>query len=307
MNYEHSEIFSRLKATKEEASNLTTYQWLATLDFFLESSIDPIITAMPVLADNYFSVVVAHQFMRPSVKYSRNEKSVLPAMLFNSLTTRHSVKRGHQRSMLLNRGVLSLLPGLFLHTVNRFMELHNPQLRIANRTEELAAWSRETDTRFLYQSAQQCRFWDTRAREFKALLLQKYTRMALNNARHAYMAVNHRVPLDDIVQTYLLYTNKAIDRCDSRRGVLTTFIQTWLYSAKTEIIRTSQADNSVEHVEIESLGDTSTSAEDGADTHLCSLAKQADPEGILRFKLRIPEYYTPTQLRYLRSLKKEKQ
>lgn len=306
MQYQHSETFATLKTIKEQIKvNLTSYQWLATLDHFIESALDPIVTAYPDYLDNYFSKVVAWQTNKPSVKFSRNDKGTLPALLFNSLTTEDAVKRGFQKDMMFNRGVLFGAINSYLATTSGYMLLHDPRMKLKKaRRRLLIQRAQERTSEHLYEGTQECQYWATKAFSFKEMIVQKYVRLALMSAKRTYEQVQYRQKLDDIVQTYLVYLSKAIDRCDSRQGVLTTFIQTWFYSARSEIQRSvleeEQNSSYEELIENGVFADaTQPDCKYEALQHLASVAKQVDPEGALRYALGIPELFTSAQRKLL--------
>lgn len=306
MNYQHSETFASLKVIDEKVKeNLTSYQWLVTLDYFLESALDPIVSAHPDYLDNYFAKVVAWQSSRPSVKFSRNDKGMLPALLFNSLTSENHAKRQFQKDMMFNRGVLFGAINSYLEATKVFMDLHNPKLKIKKSKRLLLIHLAKSRTsEHLYSGTLQCAYWAAKAYQFKGLIVQKYIRLALMSAKRTYEQVGYKHKLDDIVQTYLVYLSKAIDRCDSRQGVLTTFIQTWFYSARSEIQKcVSDDSNSSSYEELVENGVfadvTLPDCKYEALQHLAAVAKNIDAEGSHRFALGVPEFFTSSQRKIL--------
>ncbi|MGE8453806.1 MAG: hypothetical protein ACN6OP_24995, partial [Pseudomonadales bacterium] len=105
------------------------------------------------------------------------------------------------------------------------------------------------------------------------------------------------VPLDDVAQIHLLVTSKAIDRCDSRMGVLTTFITRWLKSARAQVADEAKghADESLDAM-AETLGDSMALGAVMPDTtteaiqEIAYKALQADPDGVVRTAMGIPQY-----------------
>lgn len=305
MSYQHSETFASLKTLKETITeNLTSYQWLSTLDFFIESAIDPIATAYPDFLDNYFAKVVAWQTTKPSVKFSRNAKATLPALLFNSLTTEGAKKREFQKAMMFNRGVLFGVINSYLRTVNSFMALHDPATKIPVNKRLLLIRDAESKTSpHLYSATLQVQFWSEKAYAFKELIVQKYVRLALMSAKRTYTLVDHKHNLNDIIQIYLVFLSKAIDRCDSRQGVLTTFIQTWFYSARAEVQKAVAEDQHSSYEELMENGQFADATQPDCKyeslQHVSAVAKELDPEGVLRFATGIPEFLTSHQLKIL--------
>jgi hypothetical protein len=156
----------------------------------------------------------------------------------------------------------------------------------------------------LYSAVRQVDFWASKAHWFKSLIVQKYTRLALMNAKRAYTDVQYRVSLDDVVQTYLMFLSKAIDRCDCRQGVLTTFIQTWFHSSKAEIVRSAESNQHTSYEEL--MGSALLHSSSDPDSSFESLqelsykAKLVDPGGVVRYSLGIPEFFSSSQLKKLR-------
>ncbi len=312
--YEHSDTFASLKSIREEVKeNLTTPQWLSTLDYFLDSALDPVITICPNLVDNFYAKVVVWQAHKPSIKFSMTDKFALPVKLFNAITSDDcKTKREHHRSMLLNRGLLFGLLAVFSQTVNRLDKLHGHQLRMG-RTRRLHLMEVEYDRLgireefrpHVYAALTQVEFYAKKAYWFKELIMQKYVRMALMSAKKAYTDAKCVPKLNDVVQVYLVFLSRAIDRCDSRQGVLTTFIQTWFYSAKAEVARmvnSSSSNLSYEELIENGVPIASTDPDLGFENlqHLAFTAKPVDPNGVVRFSLRIPEFVTRAELNKLR-------
>lgn len=305
MSYEHSEVFASLKVIKEEVKvNLTTAQWLQTLDFFIESALDPIVTAWPAFLDSFFAKVVAWQITRPSIKFSRIDKADLAVHFFNAVTTENKTKRLHQKKMLLNRGVLLGCVRLFLQTVNEYKQVASCSTELSREQRDAYLFQFHESTGcslHLYSAIRQSEFYEEKATHFKSLIVQKYIRLALTNAQRAYKMVEFRERLDDIIQIYLGYMSRAIDRCDSRQGVLTTFIQSWFHSARCEVIRrvgetmhSSYDELSEGHNPNAGRTDPDSTAE--TMQHVSYIAKRCDPHGVVRHTLGIPEFFTPKDI-----------
>jgi hypothetical protein len=161
----------------------------------------------------------------------------------------------------------------------------------------------------LYNCILQVKYWYEKAQKWKEMITEKYYRLALNSAQATYKDYNHYIKLDDIVQIYLMVTSRAIDRCDARQGVLTTFIQNWFKSGRSEVaeLAKTQNDQSYESL-VEELGDSvsdvigyceqDTSSE--LIEHVAHITKPLDPLGILRASMGIPETVSPEHREILR-------
>lgn len=319
-SYEHSKAFDSMKGITESITgNLTSLQYLQTLDLFLWKAIEPIHAECPSLFNNYLAKIMAQQSLRSSTKFTSltaSERVKLPVHLFNVVTC-PEIKKAHEhaRSMFINRGLLFGFVSLFLNKLRYYEKLHSPFVQIDSvvRNSRMHSIEHSMGLRLggsLYSAIQQVRYWYDKAREFKEMIVQKYTRMALMQAQNTYKDFNHYVPLDDVVQIYLMVTSRAIDRCDARQGVLTTFIQNWFKSARSEVsnMARGQKDQSVESL-TDTHGDAvsdllgfvmpDTSGE--LEEHIAYVAKQSDKHGYIRAVLGIPEHVTRSQKELLRS------
>ena len=314
-NYEHSEAFSRLKDITEKIStNLTSLQYLQTLDMFLWNALAPIHAECPSLFNNYMAKVVAHQALKASTKFTSDDRTKLPVHLFNLITCTDTKKaHEHAKLMHLNRGLLFGFILLFLRRLAHYEKLHSPFIKMEPviRNTQISQIERSIGLRphgALYSAIQQVRFWYDKAHAWKEMITEKYTRMALNNARATYKDFNHFIPLDDVVQIYLMVVSRAIDRCDARQGVLTSFIQNWFKSGRSEVanLAKSQGDQSYEQMN-EELGDSISDVlgfcmpdtETESVEHIAYVSKTIDKHGYLRAHLGIPEFVSSEQRQIL--------
>jgi hypothetical protein len=313
-SYEHSAAFSKLKDITETISkNLTSLEYLQTLDMFLWQALEPIHAECPTLFNNYLSKVVAHQSLKSSTKFTSDDRTKLPVHLFNMITVKDP-RKAHEfaKAMHINRGLLFGFLVLFLRRMERYERLHTePGLDAVVRNSEIYQIEKSVGLRpfgHLYSAIQQVRFWYERARAFKEMIIQKYTRLALMQARSTYKDFNHYTSLDDVVQIYLVVVSRAVDRCDARQGVLTSFIQNWFKSGRSEVANLSkgQADQSYEAL-VEELGDSASDLlgfampdTDGElQEHVAFTAKNADVHGYVRASMHIPEFVTRSQRQVL--------
>ena len=306
--YAHSVVFNQLKRTVESIQgNLTSGDYLNTLDFFLWKALAPIAAECPSFFYNYIAKCVAHQALHPNSKYtSEPSKDVLPLQLFNALSTeQHDPAAAFEfsRKLYLNRGLLFGLLAKFLKETNEYRAMQSAFWTTSSpavlRTKLAEAEARigAINPSKLYPAITQVLYWDEKARRWKGMIVQKYTRLALNSAQATYVDFNHEVPLDDVAQIHLLVTSKAIDRCDSRMGVLTTFITRWLKSARAQVADEAKghADDSLDEM-AETLGDSMSLGAVMPDTtteaiqEIAYKALQADPEGVVRTAMGIPQY-----------------
>jgi hypothetical protein len=310
-SYQHSRVFESMKNTKEAIQdNLTSLQYLQTLDFFLWESLKPIAAECPSFFYNYLVKVVARQSLKASVKLTSSDRQKLPIVLFNTLCNPIPSKAFEQsRQLYLNRGVLFGFTSLFLRKLKFYMELHQSvhEFESVSRNTLIYRIEQQMGLRNkgnLYPALLQVMHWDTKARWWKEMIIEKYTRMAVLQAQNTYKDFNHFVPLDDVVQVYMVVVSRAIDRCDARQGVLTTFIQNWFKSARGEIghMAESQQDISYESLTEDHgdaihdiIGVTLPDLTEELRTHIAYIASTIDRIGLVRTALGIPQFVTRAQ------------
>jgi hypothetical protein len=312
-NYEHSKAFESLKTVKESIqTNYTSLQYLQTLNHFLWRALTPIASECPTLFKGYLCKIVARQSLKASAKFTSNDRHKLPIQLFNALRSNDTKLVEQAKEMHVNRGLLFGFISFFLNRMAEYKKLHErAALGVVTRSK---CWSVERsvglrDGGELYQAIKDVEYWDAYARKWKDQIVEKYTRMALLQAQATYKDYHHVVKLDDIVQIYLMVVSRAIDRCDSRHGVITTFMQSWFKSAKSEVAKLAEGhqDSSYEGL-IEEHGDAvhdllGTVMPDQSSEmwqHVAYVAQQVDPVGLIRTALHIPQYVSLKHQRLLR-------
>jgi hypothetical protein len=313
--YSHSRVFDSMKQVKEGiSSNYTSLQYLQTLDYFLWEAVKPIALECPDLFYNYLAKITARQTLKTSSKFTSEDRTKLTIQLFNTLTAKDPIKAFEQARLLyINRGLMFGFISLFLNKLEYYAELqqgtHTSVIRntLIHRIEQSLGLR---PNGMLYQAVLQTKYWDKKARWWKELIIEKYTRMTVLQAQRTYTDFNHFVPLDDVVQTYMMIVSRAIDRCDARQGVLTTFIQNWFKSARGKIahMAANQQDSSYESLTEdhgdaihEIIGVAMPDLTEELREHMAYIAYLVDPEGLVRTSLGIPQYVTRQQRAILES------
>lgn len=311
--YQHSLAFESVKNTKEGISdNLTSLHYLQTLDKLLWDALDPIQRCCPSVFYNYLAKVVAHQTLKTSTKFtslSAEERPQLPLHLFHALATRDL---DYVRKMHVNRGLLFGFLSWFKAKTKDYENLYRPcDIDPETRAAKLAQVEKELGVapgQSLYGTIRQSAYWDVKARWFKSLIMEKYHRSALNQAQRTYKDYNHAVPLDDVIQIYLVVLSRAIDRCDPRLGVLTTFITNWFKSARSEVADLARGTQDVSlDAMTEEYGDAISDVfgyvefDTSVETveHISWVARTMDRQGYIRASLGIPEWLSPAHRKIL--------
>ncbi|QDH83442.1 DNA-directed RNA polymerase subunit alpha [Achromobacter phage Motura] len=317
--YQHSETFRALKSTKEEIEgNLTSAQYLQTLDYFLWSALNPIAAECPDFFYSMIAKFVSLQTTKPNTKFTSGDKKQLPLILFNALINKNAEKRFESiKKMYWNRGLLFGLILTFQKLTNEYQALHSVFNDVdlttrVNRMRQIEKSVGAKNPAYLYATIQQVAYWDSKARWFKSLIVQKFTRMAMLQAQQTYKDFDHKVPLDDVSHVYMMVVNKAIDRCNSNMGVITTFVQNWLPTARAIVqqMASKSTDESWDEL-AETLGDSlelgATMPNTDSETlqQISYLARLADPQGLVRTHLQIPQWVAAKYRARLLNLAKE--
>jgi hypothetical protein len=320
-NYRHSETFAILKATKERIkTNLSTGQYLKTLDQYLLNAVVPIIEAT-CYYDVFLTKLLAWQTENFRRKLSMRPVDIPSLVMRFLLQDKSESKIEIWKELCLERGAVFVSLRSFLDSLKEYelaCNCEGPVPSVLN-DDPLAYYlfvaqhheqALET-TRPLMPIIQQVRYWLHEAHEFKNRIEEKYTRMCLTFAQKDY--VSHfqcRKDLDVIVQCYAMAASRAIDKCDASQGVLTTHITNWFLTAKNHL--TKELTNELQEVPLSALESVDTEGlnafifdmEDDVDriTHIRKIARMADLEGSGRILLGIEEHLPPATKNFLRSI-----
>lgn len=327
--YKHSEGFAKLKRIKESITdNLTSYQYLSVLDDLLYKALAPIVESTRFM-DVFLAQMLGWQTTNPKRKTCSVGRHA-----FSSYTTLFLLSDSPKQKMKILK-TMRLDRSMLFEVLRRWFALADEIRVLGEQT------ANESNLSKLYSLQDKCgiksgytltatyqvsHYWYLQAVEFKRKILEKYTRLCLTTAKRDYEDLEHKVPLDDIVQVYLLTAAKAIDKCDSERGVLTTHIQNWLLSAKNVVVSTHLAnsnnevsvssttnkiivDDLVEGYGLEemSINDDHAREHQAAIEEIRLVAKAFDPSGVGRILLHIQETLSNEDIQVLRamSLKEE--
>ncbi len=316
--YTHDLTFAALKNRKEQiTANYTSAQYLKTLDHFLWLALGPVINTCPNLFLNYVAKVVGQQAVRP-IKMTSDDKHMLPVAFMNLLLAKDRVAAA--KELHLNRGILFAFLNVFVSLTDEYRRLHESPpsgdpLEISNRLLRLREVEANLEMKKggnLYGATLEAKHWLGEASAFKNVIVEKYILLALNGAQKTYVTAHHRRKLGEIVNVFMITLYKAIDRCDSRHGVLTTFITNWLRGARSKVLdevfaesAETSYDQQVEDHGEEAFVQHSTQANRDMEAmqSLSYIAKQVDPRGCVRASLGIAEHVSYRHLRLLEMLK----
>jgi hypothetical protein len=319
--YRHSVAFAKLKRIQETIpNNLTSVEYLKTLDFLLENALLPILVSTRFV-DSFLSKILAWQSKNPKRKTTAEGKKSLPSYVVLYLIS----SSPEQKHRIYNK--IGFDRGITMEIIRRWLELmgqyeaiiNQPELSLEDmrRARRILTKLGANEEEYPYGAYLQVRFWFDKASYFKSLILEKYTRLCLNTAQQDYVKFHHKIELEDIMQVYLMTASKAIDRCNADKGVLTSYIQNWLMSARNVVVKNylgesektvlantyEQVDKFIQdRVEPVSLEETAEEKEDrvGVVDRVRMIAKFFDPTGYARLLMGVGEYITPRMERELK-------
>lgn len=311
--YVHSESFAALKGVDEKiVQNLTSFQYLTVLDNMLYESLAPLLVNTKFF-DVFLAQVIGWQTLNPKRKTCGVGRVGLVSLstLFY-LTSEPKQKLKIVKKMKLHRNIL-------FECITRWLDLMQeyPSLSLRMGSPEVLDAISEMHEKGLMRTGYSLHstytttlFWYKKSKTFKEQIMEKYTRMTISTAQRDYAdMIDHGVistteNLNDMVQAYMMTMSKAIDKCDADKGVLTTYINSWLKSAKNNVEKRSSSDGTqihkklgvqkIEHVELDDVEDT-VSDDDARDRddlikRVRHVAKIFDPKGYGRLALGIHEH-----------------
>lgn len=254
--YESSAVFNSLKISRETIpGNMTSFQYLGALDELISKALAPILESS-TFAHAFVASLFGwqEQNFRRKLAFGNRREALSKALEFLVAPQEERVEAF--RKIMLERGVRVELVKAFLASTETAHKAAHFDISIREEGEDQPHF--EERCRFLLQSARdsvecpnliqvrrQAEYWLEQAMGFREMILQKYYRLCLVTAQRDYSQhFSCSVPLDDVIGTYLLATMRAIDKCDIRRGVLTSHIQNWFLTAR-ESVGKSRSSNSV--------------------------------------------------------------
>lgn len=309
-SYKNSRVFAELKATKEAIpGNMTSYQYLSSYDELLRNAVDPIVR------ESTFARGFVASLMGWQEKHFRRKVSFLPRATaiqrgFEFLVA-HPERRVHAfHRIRLERGIMSEMVEGFLAATAEASRASNLDQSLRLEGED---WNQFYGRcRSIAQSMEdaiccpnlvrvrrESEYWMTTAVDFREKILQKYYRLCLTTAQRDYVGFfNMSVPLDDIINSYLVAAARAIDKCDFRQGVLTSHIAKWFLTARDQVgkSRSSSSLQLNDAIPIDDLEAVSISSQESEliklEEHkvLVDVARLVDPQGIGRTFLRIRDH-----------------
>lgn len=342
-----STAFASLKDVKEQIKvNLTTAQYLRILDVLLYKSMEEIVCNTRFF-DAYLVRLMGWQEKNHRRKISFLDRKHVPGLILTFLFAPDSDRLRTFKNIKLDRGLRVELVKSFLEDNQEYLNICDLNVSSLDAPTISSLFRRkiELEQRYpqipeLYACCISARTWLNSALEFRERIQQKYIRLTLLAARRDFdrLFSSRAIALDDMVQVYLLACLRAIEKCDSDAGTLTTHIQNWFFTARENIYRGQERALSIDNrpvssSPISSSDDVSELAEgaeeqssgamsldemdedsftqdsiesyrvnEDAVNGILQAARLADPLGAARVFLGLPEILPPSDIAYLKSV-----
>lgn len=239
-SYETSRIFGVLKVQKEQLEgNLTTSQYLETLDRYLDAALLCMLKNTRYLESTIASLVgwQEENFRRRVSLLSKRDftTKALTWLLYSK-----AEKEKHIKGLRLDRGVAIIICHALLEECRAFTEVSRKS--ILNRADMKTVHNIEASILSpggnLAHTLATVKYQAEKAAAYRGAVLSKYYRLAIMAAKRDYVNFfDCRISLDDMCGDYLMATSRAIDKCDHEKGPLTTHIQNWFLTARSHCVK----------------------------------------------------------------------
>lgn len=302
--YQHSRVFGQLKSITESIQgNYTSAQYLEVLDFLLYQAIEPLVQHTQMYPSWLAQIQTWYSTVGGSRKITTVDLPLFQTTLCMFLVAPPQHRLSVLKKLKLERNLLTMVVDDFLSLASSYRQLSEalmyPEQDRGAITEELERIQAEvgcTDSD-MYSMFRHVYVWYSYYLDFRGFLIEKFTRLALMKSRETYQLTDYEMPLDDIIQHYMMAIGKAIDKFDIELGSLASYVGQWFLDARTnvrkEVSRTDDllADGDVDYDEhTPSDDDVCFNVERKQTIDLVrKLAKIADPVGLARLKLGIEE------------------
>jgi len=277
--------------------NYTSSQIIGTLDLCLLSALKAIDECSHFLENALLEILTS--FAKPSRRrVSSLSKESLYANILIFLTLDDYDERKKQLQVIkFDRDVQRKIIHDFLKLVEQYEDNYSIKYDVAKSRKlyaiEQAVAARHSD---ILLSVREANRWFELATGFKQAIMEKYMRLTVNSSVSFHNKWKH-IPLDDLFQNFLVALSRAIDKYDSDKGTLTSYITVWHHDAQR--IKSHHTES---HVSLDTISENPDyvveDTDDSEEKLIRLLAKYADPEGIARISLCIPEILTPEEIAY---------
>lgn len=339
--------------TDIDASNLTGGQVQEALDFLIYKALEPLIRFSTV-----FDVQLVH-LVGVAATNKKRKISALPredfiTKLCNALaTTNVDRKMEYIATAKIERSFVLTFLTQFLEQTSDYVDLYTQYLacsehrerHVLDRKLDVLESSSGFSREHLFPAINSCQHYVDLAYEFRNKIVVQYIKHSFKQA-HAFCKLKGRnFDFQDVHQSLMAAITKALDKYDSSKGALTSYINWWVLNAQTyagagygheygiaysipqlhkknvqgketaelnfsvsldSVLRDDAEGSSLANTLVGSAGvDTELETQDELD-NLLYLIKAADIKGMARLYLDLDEYISDKEkVRMLRSMKKQ--
>ena len=221
--------------------NLSSRTIEHVLDYFLYSSVKPVFLETDLM-DGILSSILVQQTYDGRRKISSLNKQHIFDLILKSINTDNKVdKWKYFKSIKIERTLLVNSVEYFLNNTKNYLQLEEKLIKTKDtdrivllsgdmyRIEQFVGGSRNN----LSTVIKDAKFNLDMYFNFKNMVLEKYIRYLWTEAKNSKNSTNLNVNENELFNNFVINADKAIDKFDSDRGTLTSYINNWLKDAKT--------------------------------------------------------------------------
>jgi len=308
----YSQAYQDTKSVTEILNkNYTSSQLLGVLDDLIFRALDPIIETTDFL-DRLLAVLLISVTKTSKRKYAFIERTKLAELLVQYLITNDvKKKKNYIRRMRFERNIYFALINTFLQYGKEYHSLLIKDSKTLKATDELHKLQMRLSVHGdVWTAVQEVEVWHSQALSLRNQIVQKYMRHTVNIASGLIKKYGNYILEEDLLQNLLLGVTRGIEKCDPKRGTLTSCINLWIRDAASrgthrkgykENISISDMDEStIEKVEEVASNESVSDINMDSVLEVRQLAKYADPNGFARMELSIEEILSLDEQNQLR-------
>lgn len=230
-----------MEETDIDASNLTGGQIQEALDFLIYKALEPLVRFSTV-----FDVQLAHLLgiaaTNKKRKISALERQDFITRLCNALvTTNVDRKFEYISTAKIERSFVLTFLTQFLAQTSDYVDLYTQYLSCASHKDrqvldrKLTVIERSTgfSRDHLFPACNTCKHYVDLAYEFRNKIVVQYLKHGYKQA-HAFCKLKGKnFDFQDVYQSLMAAITKALDKYDSSKGALTSYINWWILNAQT--------------------------------------------------------------------------
>jgi hypothetical protein len=338
--------------SNETVDNLTGGQIQDALDHLIYEALAPIIYSSPSIFDAQAIYLLSLCTVNKKRKISSMDRELFISSMCEYLISsdiEHKLKI--LRNAKIERGFLCNFVASFLRELHPYVDLYHAYINtpINRKTPSykrlvldlrLKAYERafKTERQYLYSTIQNSKSWLDNAYAFRNSIVNNYRCLAIKQAKAFCAIKDANYDFDDVHQNFMSMITKALDKYDSSKGALTSYINYWIFNAMTnsnkdfgyeygiaysipqmrrkdiargkasEINFSVSLDSAISDENSNTLQEyfaadaqiEKTALEKERTLHLQYLVKKADIQGLARLVLDLDEYFSSKELRLMR-------